>query len=233
MCCCCCQSVAAVVFPCPPPSHPPPLVPHSLPPRLPFFYPAGGAAVPARFSFPSRVWSCVLKRVCVQVLTHCVNLSVCPPPPPLSSYISVVGRCWIGMVTQRKVSPWIENRHTQKRGRNTQHPRPPFISHVCAHKQGVVAGAWLCSPRTRTSPTHPPRNPEPPAPHRLHPRLQLAFLPLRRLKKPQTVWVPPAARLKILKPGCTLSPPVVMATSSLIATACFHSDLSGLWDWLI
>lgn len=30
-----------------------------------------------------------------------------------------------------------------------------------------------------------------------------------------------------------LSLPVVMVTSLLITTACFHWDLSGLWNWLI
>lgn len=58
------------------------------------------------------------------------------------------------------------------------------------------------------------------------------FLPLRRLKT-QTAWVPHAARLKTPKPGCTLSLPVVMVTSLLITTACFHWDSSGLWNWLI
>lgn len=45
--------------------------------------------------------------------------------------------------------------------------------------------------------------------------------------------MPHAARLKTPKPGCTLSLPVVMVTSLLITTACFHWDSSGLWNWLI
>lgn len=124
------------------------------------------------------------------------------------SHISVVGHFWIGMVT--KITP-------------------PFSFPMSALWGSGLTDAWLCSypptnhPHPPTQPPHPPMNPYETA---------ACFLPLKRLET-QTVWVPPAARQKIPKPGCTLCLPVVMATSSLITTACFHSDLSGLWNRLI
>ena len=152
--------------------------------------------------FPVCLWLCcdyiALFYGCLCRCFISVNLFVCP------SHVFVVGHCWIGMVT----------RHKEKKT-----PTTSFISHVCALRQRFSWCLTLLSPPSQHltlthAPPHPPMIPSETA---------ACALPLKRLKT-QTVWVPPAARLKIPKPGCTLSLPVVIATSSLITTACFHSD---------
>lgn len=159
-------------------------------------------------------WLCV--SVCI-----CVNLFVCP------SHVSVVGHGWIRRVTKKK--------------NKTEQNSPPTsfsISPVYALRHSFK---WcltlLCPPPTPHTPNssqtpHPSTHAHSPHFSMIPSETAACFLPLKRLKT-QTVWVPPAVRLKIPKPGCTLSLPVVMATSLLITTACFHWDVSGPWNWLI